>query len=148
MSPPKFTSEELRGLALLKRLPAETLDLLAVRLNKLDDVYCAPQHSPVEIREEEGSFFLYRLRPGYSRPVPIAVEKHRHRHRWNALAPPIDNAFREAIPGGQELGYPSDGGPTAPLTLWAVQKIIGDRMVTLPAVAKALQRQRNRPRQT
>jgi hypothetical protein len=148
MSPPTFTPEELCKFELLRKLLPEALDLLAVRLNKLDDAYRAPQHSPVELREEEGSFFLYRLRPGYSRPVPIAVEKHRHRHRWNALAPPIDNAFREAIPGGQELGYPSDGGPTAPLTLWAVQKITGDRMVTLPAVAKALQRQRNRPRQT
>jgi hypothetical protein len=148
VSSPNFTPEELRGLDLLRDLPAEVLNLLAVRLNRIDDAYRAPEHPPVEIREEEGSFFLYRLRPGYSRPVPIDVERHRHRHYWHALARPIDDAFREVIPGGLELGYPSNGGPTAPLTFWAVKKIVGSQMVTLAAVAKALQRKRNRPRQT
>ena len=143
MIPSKFTLKELRGFELLAKLPVEALDLLAFRLDKLDARY---HHDPTVTHVEIGlDPYLHRLRsdtdPRYGRvvgprPIPIETAK----HPWHDLARLIDGAFREAIPGGQELRYPSDGGPTAPLTLWAVKKITGNQMVTLPAVAKKLQR--------
>jgi hypothetical protein len=143
MSAPKFMPEELRGFELLRQLPAGVLDLLAVRLNKLDDAYCAPQHSPVEIREEEGSFFLTRLRPAYSRPVLPVIEKEPEHHRWHDLALQIDGVLQEI--SGLELGYASDGGPTGRFIAWAIKKIT-DETVEPGTVGKTISRLRRRPR--
>jgi hypothetical protein len=144
MIPSKFTLEELRGFALLAELPVEALDLLAFRLDKLDASY---HHDPTVTHVEIGlDPHLHRFRfntdPSGPRPIPIETAE----HPWHDLAQLLDGAFREAIPGGLKLRYPSNGGPTAPLTFWAVKKITGSQMVTLPGVAKALQRLDKRAR--
>jgi hypothetical protein len=143
VSSSKFTPEELRGFALLKRLPAKTLDPLAVRLDRLSDAYHAPQCPPVEIREEEGSFFLTKLRPAYSRPVLPVIEKEPEHHRWHDLARQIDGVLREI--SGLKLGYASDGGPTGGFIAWAIEKIT-DETVEPGTIARALRRPRRRPR--
>jgi hypothetical protein len=133
----KFAREELRDFELLSQLPTETLDLLTVRLDKLDASYHASQDLPVEIREEEGSFFLTRLRPAYSRPVLPVIKK--EPHRWKDLAWQIDGVLRDI--SGLKLGYSSDGGPTGRFIAWAIKKII-DETVEPGTVARALQRLR------
>jgi hypothetical protein len=151
-----FTPEDLRAFALLEKLPTETLDLLAVRLDKLDASYHAPEplperpnieNPPVEI--SEGSFFLHRLHfdshPGYARIVGHArtiIEKEPEQHRWHDLARQIDGALRE-IPG-LKLGYGSDGGPTGNFIARVIKKITGET-VEPGAVARALRRQQGQP---
>jgi hypothetical protein len=151
VSPPKFTPEELRGLTLLKRLPAETLDLLAARLDKLDASYHAPEPLPVE-RPNMDSSFLYRLRfdshPEYGRVVghpPAAVKKQPQHHRWHDLAWQIDDVLREI--SGLELGYASGGGPTPDFIAWAIKKITGET-VESGTVARTLRRLREQSGQT
>jgi hypothetical protein len=121
------------------------LDLLTVRLDKLDASYHASQDPPVEIREEEGSFFLTRLRPAYSRPVLPVIEKEPEYHRWHDLAWQIDGVLREI--SGLELGYASDGGPTGDFIAWAIKKIT-DETVEPGTVARALRRLREQSGQT
>jgi hypothetical protein len=134
-----FTPEDLRTFALFKDLPAGTLSLLAVRLDKLDASYHASQDPPVEIREEEGSFFLTGLRPAYSRPVLPVIKKEPEHHRWQDLAWQIDGVLREI--SGVKLGYASDGGPTGRFIAWAIKKIT-DETVEPGTVARALRRSR------
>jgi hypothetical protein len=136
MIPSKFTLDELRGFKRLAKLPAEALDLLAFRLDKLDARY---HHDPTVTHVEIGlDPHLHRLRsytdPRDGRvvgPRTIPIEKEPEHHRWHDLAQQIDGAFREAIPSRW----------TTPLAFWAVKKITGDQMVTLSSVKKALQRQ-------
>jgi hypothetical protein len=147
----KFTPEELREFKLLCKRPAEVLNLLAIRLDRLDIAYHTPpaehpniDNPRVEI-EEGGSSFLYRhhfdSHPSYGRVVghPPAIVETQH-HRWHDLAHQIDGAHREAIPG-KKPGHPSEGGPAARFVHWAIVQITGDKTVTLGAVAKELQKE-------
>jgi hypothetical protein len=125
MSPPTFTPEGLRGFALLHKLPTETLDLLAVRLDKLDASY---PHDPTHMHVEIGLFpypLCVNTHSDYGpttghRPTAIATDK----HRWHDLAWQIDGVLREI--SGLKLGYPSDGGPTTDFIAWAIKKITGE----------------------
>jgi hypothetical protein len=156
----RFTLEELREVsrslpfAQLRRLwqsAPEAVDLLVARLDKLGVSYHPPEHGEarsgnlpehtnVEISEAS---FLYRLHfdshPDYGRAVGFRPTDIETQHRWHDLARHIDGALREAIPG---LRY-SSGGPAARFVCWAIKRIT-DETVELGAVAKELQRQRDR----
>jgi hypothetical protein len=145
MSSSKFTPEELRKFALLQQLPTETLDLLAVRLDKLDASYhYDPTHTQIGVGD--ASFRLhFDTHPGYGRAVghpPTTIETE---HRWHDLAWQIDAALREI--SGLKLGYASDGSPTTDFIAWAIKKIT-DETVESGTVARNLRRQRDERGQT
>jgi hypothetical protein len=126
----KFTPAELREFKPLRKLPAEALDLLAVRLDKLDVGYRGIEKEPIPL----DAYFLFGRVVEHP---PAVIDKH---HRWHDLAWRADGALREAVP---KLGHGLTG-PAARFVAWVIERITGEKVEVGTVGQKLYRRSRKR----